>query len=64
MMDELWRSDNLDLKMLSYTCLATGKQVGLIQVVCMQSDSLIIVYFICCNCFHYTQLNLKCRYEL
>ncbi|CAL8074635.1 unnamed protein product [Orchesella dallaii] len=33
MMDELWRSDNLDLKMLSYTCLATGKQVGLIQVV-------------------------------
>jgi hypothetical protein len=32
-MDELWRRDGLDLKMLSYTCLATGKQVGLIQVV-------------------------------
>lgn len=41
MMDELWRSDNLDLKMLSYTCLATGKQVGLIQVVGL-----------ICNSFH------------
>jgi len=37
MMDELWRGEGLDLKMLSYTCLATGKQVGLIQVVIDQS---------------------------
>lgn len=35
-MDELWRIDGLDLKMMSYTCLATGKQVGLIQVVIFQ----------------------------
>jgi len=33
MMDELWRLDGLDMKMLTYNCLATGKQVGLIQVV-------------------------------
>ena len=32
-MDELWRRDGLDLKVLTYICLATGKQVGLIQVV-------------------------------
>lgn len=32
-MDELWRLDGLDLKMMTYICLATGKQVGLIQVV-------------------------------
>lgn len=50
MMDELWRSDNLDLKMLSYTCLATGKQVGLIQVVSIfqnPSASYITVYPLC-----------------
>jgi phosphatidylinositol-4,5-bisphosphate 3-kinase len=32
-MDSIWRSEGLDLKMLPYTCLATGKQVGLIEVV-------------------------------
>ena len=35
-MDELWRRDGLDLKVLTYICLATGKQVGLIQVVRLQ----------------------------
>lgn len=32
-MDSIWRSEGLDLKMLPYTCLATGRQVGLIEVV-------------------------------
>lgn len=31
--DAIWRSEGLDLKMLPYTCLATGKQVGMIEVV-------------------------------
>ncbi len=31
--DLIWRRANLDLKMLPYTCLATGKQVGMIEVV-------------------------------
>ncbi|CAG2164937.1 unnamed protein product [Oppiella nova] len=31
--DLIWRRENLDLKMLPYTCLATGKQVGMIEVV-------------------------------
>ncbi|XP_054159781.1 phosphatidylinositol 4,5-bisphosphate 3-kinase catalytic subunit alpha isoform-like [Oppia nitens] len=29
----IWRRAGLDLKMLPYTCLATGKQVGMIEVV-------------------------------
>ena len=32
-MDLIWRRQNLDLKMLPYNCLATGDQVGLIEVV-------------------------------
>lgn len=32
-MDLIWRRQNLDLKMLPYNCLATGNQVGLIEVV-------------------------------
>lgn len=32
-MDLIWRRKNLDLKMLPYNCLATGDQVGLIEVV-------------------------------
>ncbi|RWS28858.1 Phosphatidylinositol-4:5-bisphosphate 3-kinase catalytic subunit alpha-like isoform [Leptotrombidium deliense] len=31
--DLIWRSENLDLKMLPYTCLSTGKHVGMIEVV-------------------------------
>lgn len=31
--DVIWRREGLDLKMLPYTCLATGKQVGMIEVV-------------------------------
>lgn len=31
--DLIWRREGLDLKMLPYTCLATGKQVGMIEVV-------------------------------
>ncbi|OTF74718.1 hypothetical protein BLA29_000662, partial [Euroglyphus maynei] len=32
-MDQIWRRENLDLRMLPYNCLATGNQVGLIEVV-------------------------------
>ena len=32
-MDLIWRRENLDLKMLPYTCLATGRHVGMIEVV-------------------------------
>ncbi|KAH9421565.1 Phosphatidylinositol 4,5-bisphosphate 3-kinase catalytic subunit alpha isoform, partial [Dermatophagoides pteronyssinus] len=32
-MDQIWRRENLDLRMLPYNCLATGDQVGLIEVV-------------------------------
>ena len=32
-MDMIWRKAKLDLKMSPYTCLATGKQVGMIEVV-------------------------------
>jgi phosphatidylinositol-4,5-bisphosphate 3-kinase len=32
-MDDIWRDEGMDLKMLPYSCLATGKQVGLIEVV-------------------------------
>ncbi|CAG7732141.1 unnamed protein product [Allacma fusca] len=32
-MDEFWWMEGLDLKLITYTCLPTGKQVGLIQVV-------------------------------
>ncbi|XP_015785268.1 phosphatidylinositol 4,5-bisphosphate 3-kinase catalytic subunit alpha isoform [Tetranychus urticae] len=31
--DLIWRREGHDLKMLPYTCLATGKQVGMIEVV-------------------------------
>ncbi|RWS15774.1 Phosphatidylinositol-4:5-bisphosphate 3-kinase catalytic subunit alpha-like isoform [Dinothrombium tinctorium] len=31
--DLIWKRENLDLKMLPYTCLSTGKQVGMIEVV-------------------------------
>lgn len=32
-MDLIWRRANLDLKLLPYGCLATGRQVGMIEVV-------------------------------
>ncbi|XP_074594657.1 phosphatidylinositol 4,5-bisphosphate 3-kinase catalytic subunit alpha isoform-like [Brevipalpus obovatus] len=31
--DLIWRKEGYDLRMLPYTCLATGKQVGMIEVV-------------------------------
>jgi phosphatidylinositol-4,5-bisphosphate 3-kinase len=31
--DSIWRRAGLDLRMLPYSCLATGKQVGMIEVV-------------------------------
>lgn len=31
--DAIWRQEDLDMCMLSYTCLATGKNVGVIEVV-------------------------------
>lgn len=31
--DAIWRSEGLDMCMLAYTCLATGKNVGIIEVV-------------------------------
>lgn len=31
--DAIWRSEGLDMCMLAYTCLATGKNVGMIEVV-------------------------------
>ncbi|CAG0915768.1 unnamed protein product [Notodromas monacha] len=32
-MDDIWRDEGMDLRMLPYSCLATGRQVGLIEVV-------------------------------
>ncbi|GAB6018709.1 Phosphatidylinositol 4,5-bisphosphate 3-kinase catalytic subunit alpha isoform [Chamberlinius hualienensis] len=32
-MDTIWRNEGMDLRMLPYACLATGKQVGMIEVV-------------------------------
>ncbi|XP_013776261.1 phosphatidylinositol 4,5-bisphosphate 3-kinase catalytic subunit alpha isoform-like [Limulus polyphemus] len=32
-MDSIWQNEGLDLRMLPYACLATGKQVGMIEVV-------------------------------
>jgi len=32
-MDHIWHTEGLDLRMTPYTCLATGPQVGMIQVV-------------------------------
>lgn len=31
--DSIWRHENLDMCMLAYTCLSTGKNVGIIEVV-------------------------------
>ena len=31
-MDSLWKSEGLDLRMLPYGCLATGEQCGMIEV--------------------------------
>ncbi|XP_067658199.1 phosphatidylinositol 4,5-bisphosphate 3-kinase catalytic subunit alpha isoform-like [Haliotis asinina] len=33
LMDTIWKDEGLDLRMIPYGCLATGKDVGLIQVV-------------------------------
>ncbi|XP_046333765.2 phosphatidylinositol 4,5-bisphosphate 3-kinase catalytic subunit alpha isoform-like [Haliotis rufescens] len=33
LMDTIWKAEGLDLRMIPYACLATGKDVGLIQVV-------------------------------
>ncbi|XP_067658198.1 phosphatidylinositol 4,5-bisphosphate 3-kinase catalytic subunit alpha isoform-like [Haliotis asinina] len=33
LMDTIWKAEGLDLRMIPYGCLATGKDVGLIQVV-------------------------------
>ena len=32
-MDHIWHTEGLDLRMTPYTCLATGNQVGMIEVV-------------------------------
>lgn len=32
-MDNIWRNEGLDLRMMPYACLATGKHVGIIEVV-------------------------------
>lgn len=32
-MDHIWHTEGMDLRMTPYTCLATGHQVGMIQVV-------------------------------
>lgn len=32
-MDHIWHTEGLDLHMTPYTCLSTGNQVGMIQVV-------------------------------
>ena len=32
-MDHIWHMEGMDLRMTPYTCLATGHQVGVIQVV-------------------------------
>uniref|UniRef100_T1J0V3 Phosphatidylinositol-4,5-bisphosphate 3-kinase n=1 Tax=Strigamia maritima TaxID=126957 RepID=T1J0V3_STRMM len=32
-MDNIWQNEGLDLRMMPYACLATGKQVGMIEVV-------------------------------
>lgn len=33
LMDNLWQNEGIDLKMLPYECIATGKDVGMIEVV-------------------------------
>ena len=33
MMDQIWQEEGLDLRMIPYSCLATGKDVGMIEVV-------------------------------
>ena len=32
-MDQIWQEEGLDLRMIPYHCLATGKDVGMIEVV-------------------------------
>ena len=32
-MDAIWQKEGLDLRMIPYGCLATGKNVGMIEVV-------------------------------
>jgi hypothetical protein len=32
-MDHIWHTEGMDLRMTPYTCLATGNQVGVIEVV-------------------------------
>ena len=32
-MDHIWHTEGMDLRMTPYTCLATGPQVGVIEVV-------------------------------
>ncbi|XP_035226902.1 phosphatidylinositol 4,5-bisphosphate 3-kinase catalytic subunit alpha isoform-like isoform X2 [Stegodyphus dumicola] len=32
-MDHIWQNEGLDLRMMPYACLATGKEVGMIEVV-------------------------------
>ena len=32
-MDHIWRMEGMDLRMTPYSCLATGNQVGIIEVV-------------------------------
>ncbi|KAI1301467.1 Phosphatidylinositol 4,5-bisphosphate 3-kinase catalytic subunit alpha isoform [Halotydeus destructor] len=32
-MDSIWQSEGLDLKMMPYACLSTGNQIGMIEVV-------------------------------
>ncbi|CAG0895748.1 unnamed protein product [Cyprideis torosa] len=32
-MSEIWRSEGLDMQMVPYTCLSTGRRVGIIEVV-------------------------------
>lgn len=32
-MDQVWQEEGLDLRMTPYSCLATGKDVGMIEVV-------------------------------
>ena len=38
-MDRLWQSEGLDLKISSYGCIATGDEVGLLEIV-MNSDTM------------------------
>ncbi len=32
-MDNIWQNEGLDLRMIPYGCLSTGKNVGMIEVV-------------------------------